>query len=310
MTQYTVSWCLFHFFCLYDARRGLVKSSSCGEVGLLGFASVFDRLAKAKTSVFNGYISVFVSEVSCSLSSYSVSRRNSDPWVRIVFVNRFNSHYHSIFALQVASKLWLPTRVQFWCSPESNLLVQMSFHLLAKCTRDMSLVLYNARTRSVMKYCPTSTVVQNPASVTNFITRSWCGSFSTRSLYFCNNFLVQEFQLKVWVSLSKFAGSNTGVRLSYQHGFLRSCLTSTVFLTHIWDCSVDTEMINRDKCAKKFQSYPHRHGSVSIIFHLCFWAFLGTVDSWFGKLDVRVLWIWSSSIQRLCPILLVVCYHK
>ena len=43
------------------------------EVGLHGFASAFDRLAKANTSNFNANISVFVSEVSCSLSSYSLS---------------------------------------------------------------------------------------------------------------------------------------------------------------------------------------------------------------------------------------------
>ena len=29
--QHTVSWCTFHFFCLYHARRGLVRSSSIGS---------------------------------------------------------------------------------------------------------------------------------------------------------------------------------------------------------------------------------------------------------------------------------------
>ena len=43
------------------------------EVGLLGFALAFDRLAEANTSVVNANTSVFVSEVSCSLSSYSLS---------------------------------------------------------------------------------------------------------------------------------------------------------------------------------------------------------------------------------------------
>ena len=40
-TQYTVSWCTFHF-CLYDARRGLVKSSSCGSLWsfFMGFTAV------------------------------------------------------------------------------------------------------------------------------------------------------------------------------------------------------------------------------------------------------------------------------
>ena len=54
----------------------------------------------------------------------------------------------------------------------------------------------------VMIYCPTSTVFRNPASLQIFINRSCCGSLSTRSLYFCHLFLVQESQSNVWVSLS------------------------------------------------------------------------------------------------------------
>ena len=40
----------------------------------------------------------------------------------------------------------------------------------------------------IMKYCPTSTIFTNPASVQNLITRSCCESLSTRSVYFCNKF--------------------------------------------------------------------------------------------------------------------------
>ena len=50
----------------------------------------------------------------------------------------------------------------------------------------------------VMKYCPASTVVRNPASVQTLINRSGCGSLSTRSFFFCNRFLVQELRSKVW----------------------------------------------------------------------------------------------------------------
>ena len=38
----------------------------------------------------------------------------------------------------------------------------------------------------VMKYCPTSTVVRNPASVQNLITRSCCDNLSIHSWYLCN----------------------------------------------------------------------------------------------------------------------------
>ena len=54
----------------------------------------------------------------------------------------------------------------------------------------------------VMKYCPTSTVFRNPASVQIFINRSGCGSLSTRSCTSAIDFLVQESQSKVQVSLS------------------------------------------------------------------------------------------------------------
>ena len=44
----------------------------------------------------------------------------------------------------------------------------------------------NSSVSFVMKYCPTSTVVKNPASVHNLITRFCCDNLSTRSWYLCN----------------------------------------------------------------------------------------------------------------------------
>ena len=41
------------------------------------------------------------------------------------------------------------------------------------------------------------------------------------------------------------------VRLSCQNKSPRSCLADSVFITQVWDCSVDTELINRNDCAKK-----------------------------------------------------------
>ena len=51
----------------------LEKVQSLKMDGLLGFALALDRLAHANTLVFNANTSVLVSEVSCSLSSYSLS---------------------------------------------------------------------------------------------------------------------------------------------------------------------------------------------------------------------------------------------
>ena len=45
-TPYIVSWCLFHFFCLYDAKCRLVKLSSCGSLCSLfmGFTTVMKTI--------------------------------------------------------------------------------------------------------------------------------------------------------------------------------------------------------------------------------------------------------------------------
>ena len=82
------------------------------EYVFVGFVLAFDRLAKASTFVFNAQSSNCISEVSCSLSSWSLvvqvrdqlvqAMRNSDPRVRSVLVFRLNSNFHSTFTLQVA----------------------------------------------------------------------------------------------------------------------------------------------------------------------------------------------------------------
>ena len=84
------------------SKIGTVLKDEQVVEGLLGFAFALDRLANANTSVF-------ISEVSCSLSSYSLLLKsvtnffkpweNSDPRVRIVLVHRFNSDFHSMFTL-------------------------------------------------------------------------------------------------------------------------------------------------------------------------------------------------------------------
>ena len=123
-----------------------------------------------------------------------------------------------------------------------------------------------------MKYCPTSTVFRNPASVKIFIIRSCCESLSTRSLYFCNKFSCAWISIEgVGVVVNNFASSNNGSDCPANTRLPVLFLTCTVFLTQIWDSSVDTEIINRNNCAKEFQPYHHRHRSESIIFLLlCF----------------------------------------
>ena len=69
----------------------------------------------------------------------------------------------------------------------------------------------NSSVSFVMKYCPTSTVVRNPASVQVLITWFCCESLSTRSLYFCHKSSGVGTSVKdVGVVINKLAGSNNG----------------------------------------------------------------------------------------------------
>ena len=86
--------------------------------------------------------------------------RNYDPRVRIVFVYKFNSNFHSKFTLYVAG-CDFPIRAQFWCSLESDLSGQMIFHLLVKYAHDVSLALQTLRTRQcALLWC----IVRQPLS--------------------------------------------------------------------------------------------------------------------------------------------------
>ena len=94
------------------------------------------------------------------------SMTNSDPRVRIVFVYRLNSDFHSIFTLQVTLVVTSNTgpilvfrRIQpFGADDFSSLGKVYSRHATNSVNCENSSVSF------VMKYCPTSTVVRNPAS--------------------------------------------------------------------------------------------------------------------------------------------------
>ena len=171
----------------------------------------------------------------------------------------------------------------------------------------------NSSVSFVMKYCPTSTVVRNPASVQILITRFCCDNLSTRSWYFCNRSSCAGSLVEgVGVFINKLVGTNNGSDCPASTGLPVLNMAGFVFFTQMWDCSVDTELTNRSNCAKnRFNRSPHRHRSVLTIFHLlCFWAFLGTMDSWHGKLGVRFLIINSATLSHSpCGLLPWVKYH-
>ena len=77
----------------------------------------------------------------------------------------------------------------------------------------------NSSVSFVMKYCPTSTVVRNPASAQILITRFCCESLSTRSWYFCNKSSCAGSSVEgVGVFINKLAGSNNGSDCSASTG--------------------------------------------------------------------------------------------
>ena len=102
----------------------------------------------------------------------------------------------------------------------------------------------------VMKYCPTSTVVRNPASIQNLLTLSCCDNFPIRSSYLCNrNSLCAGSSFK-----SMFCPGHTWherwVGLSFHNKSPCSIVARVTFFTHFCDCSVKTELIYRNNCAK------------------------------------------------------------
>ena len=137
-----------------------------------------------------------------------------------------------------------------------------------------------------MKYCPTSTLVRNPASVQNLLNLSCCDSFSIRSPYLCNsNSLCRIIIVKKRVCVDHIWHERK-TRLFSHDGSSR--VIGFIFFTHFCDCTVKTELICRSSCAK----YSCNRFEVGTtvdrqFFHrLCFIAFLWTMDSWHGRPDV------------------------
>ena len=101
----------------------------------------------------------------------------------------------------------------------------------------------NSAVSFVMKYCPFSTTLRNPASIQNLLNLFCCDSLSIRSPYCCNR--------RSW-----FAGSSQSKRnfcldhtehewgtwLSHHNGSPRSLVKGFILFTSLCDCSVKTEL--------------------------------------------------------------------
>ena len=150
-------------------------------------------------------------------------------------------------------------RAQSWCSLESNFLVQMYLRLLAKCTHDKPLNLWMVR------------ILQCLSSWNTVRLQLWSGilhQYKIRSLYL----VVKTFQFVLYIfAVDVHTWHEQWIWLSFHNGSPRSIMARFTFFTHFCDCSVKTELIHRNNCAKNsFNRFKSRRNSVSTIFHhLC-----------------------------------------
>ena len=113
--------------------------------------------------------------------------RNSDARVRNVFVHGYDSDPNSIFAMQ-ATGCNFQYGPNFGVSLDPTFWVAMLLRLLAECTHDWPLhgIVRILAASLVMKYCPVSKTLRNPASMQNLLTLTVCENLSIRSSYRCN----------------------------------------------------------------------------------------------------------------------------
>ena len=109
----------------------------------------------------------------------------------------------------------------------------------------------NSSVSVVMKYCPTSTVVRNPASVQNLLNLSCCENLSIRSPYLCNRnspCAGSSLFLSTFVLITLGTNEELDCPPTGSH---RSIVIGFTFFTHFCNCSVKIELIYRSNCAKK-----------------------------------------------------------
>ena len=88
-------------------------------------------------------------------------------------------------------------------------------------------------------------------------------------------------------------------RLPSHNGSHRSIVIGFTFFTHFCDCTVKTELVFGNNCAKNILTCPNRQNSVSTILQ----------DPWHGRLDVCFRQILTSFSEQFCPIHLVDSLH-
>ena len=134
------------------------------EVGALGFDLAFERLANANSSVF-------VSDVSCSLSPSSLLLKSVTNLFNCLQIQLLISTPYLPCSQQIVTSNTDPILVFPRIQPFGSIDVSSRGKMYSRhVTRSVNCK--NSSMCFVMKYCPTSTVFKNPASKQFFINRS------------------------------------------------------------------------------------------------------------------------------------------
>ena len=220
--------------------------------------------------------------------------RNSDPRLSVVFAQRPDSNFNSVFTIQAKSRNFqhgfnfralLDPSLD--CDDPSLLGRVYSRQTFAKNCSPLSLV---------MIFCPISTTLFNPSSMQIYSLRKSVKEFRSSN---CSNrnfrFTGSLFSKKTSVLISQ----NNWV--SHHHIKLPWSIVERITLfTHVCDCSAKTELICSNNYAKNslncflVDNKENRQFSVSIDYEL-------TPKLWHGKLDILFRRILPASYTRYNP---------
>ena len=209
-------WCssTFHQTNVENAQNGFEDNLFFSRIQSLHRLQEVDNMTK---KIDPGKSSNCISEVSCSLSSWSLLFKFVTnffkPWEILTHEWELSLFTDSI----LISTPYLPCTQQVGTSGSGPILVfpriqpfgsdeSSSLGKVYSRQATKSVNCENSSVSFVMEYCPNSTTFRNPASVQNLLTLSCCDNFSIRSLYLCHrNSYVQDHNSKQYVCLDHLA---------------------------------------------------------------------------------------------------------
>ena len=201
--------------------------------------------------------------------------RNSDPGVSIVSAQRHNSDLNSMLPVQV-------TGCNFQYRPNFGVSLDPVFRLLY-CFFSWKSVFTTGHCMNcekfpvsvVMKYCPFSTTLRNPASIQNLPSISCCDSFSIRSSYCWNR--------NFW-----YAGHHSPKKLlSWSHWARLIVPSEQVVPVLSWKYSYSSHISDTKNSLNRFQigCIVNRQFTMSCTFELISGQWSRSTENWTSAFD-------------------------